>query len=247
LKGDGAGREVLHGTTAFHSASWQAGGILRHLKPLASGQRPLQDDLATTRRRSQIERRQDAEQRLVASAIELIGRKGVRALTLNAVGVRAGYSRGLVTHHYGSRGAFMAVVVEHLRQRFREAERRGDHEPGLQTLLATVRQYLTGSGPAGRAMSVLLTEALVARGPLLETMREFSQGSRQFLAQHIRIGMERGEIREDVDPEAAATMILGMLRGVGAQVLLDHERVTIDRMLGEVVKAVRRLMEPQGE
>lgn len=196
------------------------------------------------RRRTQVERRQDAEERLVASAIELIGRKGLPAVTLSEVGERAGYSRGLVTHHYGSREAFLGVVTQHLRQRFVDAEQVFQREPGLAAVMASVEIYLTGRGATGRAMNVMLTEAMVGGGRLLEHMREFTETTRIFYARHIRIGIERGEIRGDIDADAHAAMILGLLRGVAAQVLLDPEKVRVDKLLAEVMAGVRRMLEP---
>jgi AcrR family transcriptional regulator len=196
------------------------------------------------RRRTQVERRQDAEERLVASAIDLIGRKGVRALTLSEVGECAGYSRGLVTHHYGSREAFLGVVAQHLRQRFVDSEQVFQREPGLAALLASVEIYLTGRHAIGRAMNVMLTEGMVSGGKLLENMREFTQTSRTFFAHHIRLGMERGEIRSDIDADAHAVMILGLLRGVASQVLLDPERVQVEALLPDVLAGVRRMLVP---
>ncbi|MBL0726483.1 TetR/AcrR family transcriptional regulator [Piscinibacter sp. HJYY11] len=192
-------------------------------------------------RRTQLERRQDAEQRLLESAIELIGQKGVNGLTLSEVGEKAGYSRGLVSHHYGSRDAFLRVVAQSLRQRFVDAEQQTHHEPGLDALIANVELYLSGSSPASRAVNVLLTEAIVAGGSLLEDMRAFTATSRKYFANQIRAGIARGEIRGDIDPDAQAAMILGMLRGVAAQALLD-EKVQKGKMRAEMVATIRRML-----
>jgi AcrR family transcriptional regulator len=54
-------------------------------------------------RRTQEERRVEAERRLLRAAAELVGEIGPARLTLANVGERAGYSRGLATHHFGPR------------------------------------------------------------------------------------------------------------------------------------------------
>ncbi len=192
-------------------------------------------------RRTQLERKQDAEQRLVQSAIEIIASKGLNGMTLSEVGERAGYSRGLVSHHYGSRDAFLHVVAQSLRQRFIDAEQQTPHEPGLAALVANVELYLAGTGPNSRAINVLLTEAIVGGGSLLEDMRRFTALSRKYFARQIRIAIERGEVRQDVDPESHATMILGMLRGVAAQALLD-DKVQKTKLRAEVVATIRRML-----
>ncbi|WOB05995.1 TetR/AcrR family transcriptional regulator [Piscinibacter gummiphilus] len=193
------------------------------------------------KRRTQTERKQDAEQRLLDSAVELIGRKGVNGMTLSEVGEMAGYSRGLVSHHYGSREAFLRVVAQSLRQRFVDAEQQTHHEPGLDALIANVELYLSGTGPASRAVNVMLTEAIVGGGSLLEDMRAFTATSRKFYANQIRLGIERGEMRKDLDPEAQAVMILGMLRGVAAQALLD-DKVQKSKLRSEIVATIRRML-----
>ena len=57
----------------------------------------------TTARRTQQQRRDQAETALLNAAAELAVEHGVRSLTLARVGERAGYSRGIVTHHFGSK------------------------------------------------------------------------------------------------------------------------------------------------
>ena len=51
----------------------------------------------TTARRTQQQRRDQAETALLNAAAELAVEHGVRSLTLARVGERAGYSRGIVT------------------------------------------------------------------------------------------------------------------------------------------------------
>ena len=57
--------------------------------------------------RTQAVRRAEAEQRLVAAAADMVGEVGPSRVTLASVGERAGYSRGLATHRFGSKGALM--------------------------------------------------------------------------------------------------------------------------------------------
>jgi AcrR family transcriptional regulator len=54
-------------------------------------------------RRTQGERRAEAERRVLQATKQVIAELGVGAVTFAAIGARAGYSRGIVTHHFGSR------------------------------------------------------------------------------------------------------------------------------------------------
>src|SRR6478735_11270818 len=88
---------------------------------------------------SQTERRAEAERKLLEAAMQLVAERGVRAVTLAAVGERAGYSRGLVTHHFGNRQGLLDALTLELQNRFQppETDRRG-----LARLLELVDAYL---------------------------------------------------------------------------------------------------------
>src|SRR5688572_3838808 len=62
-------------------------------------------------RRTQRERREETRSKVLAAATALIARHGSRALTLAAVGEAAGYSRGIVSHHFGSRENLLRAVM----------------------------------------------------------------------------------------------------------------------------------------
>jgi AcrR family transcriptional regulator len=60
---------------------------------------------------TQAERTARAEAGMIEAAIELLTTVGIQGTTLVAIGEKAGYSRGLVTHHFGSKaGLFRAVL-----------------------------------------------------------------------------------------------------------------------------------------
>src|SRR3954454_10540286 len=62
-------------------------------------------------RRTQRERREATERKVLAAATALIAQHGSRALTLAAVGEASGYSRGIVSHHFGGRENLLRAVM----------------------------------------------------------------------------------------------------------------------------------------
>src|SRR3546814_5057692 len=64
-------------------------------------------------RRTQEERRQESESRLIVAAVKLIAEKGANGLTLAEVGHEAGYSSSLLGHYFETKEALLARVVEH--------------------------------------------------------------------------------------------------------------------------------------
>ena len=56
---------------------------------------------APTARRTQAERRAESDDRLLEAAAAIIAEEGYMAATLERVGERAGFSRGLASRKYG--------------------------------------------------------------------------------------------------------------------------------------------------
>jgi len=76
---------------------------------------------ARSTRRTQEVRRSEAERRQLEAATELIGEVGPSRVTLAMVGKRAGYSRGLATHCFGTKGALVRRVIAAVGERFVDA------------------------------------------------------------------------------------------------------------------------------
>src|SRR6185437_11317591 len=114
----------------------------------------------TTARRTQQQRRDQAETALLNAAAELAVEHGVRSLTLARVGERAGYSRGIVTHHFGSKQGLVDALARSVQGGFVPGLE--ERAPGLERLLALIDGYLhavTALGTANRAFLLLWAEA----------------------------------------------------------------------------------------
>jgi AcrR family transcriptional regulator len=65
-------------------------------------------------RRSQAERSALSEDRLLDAALQLISERGYDRTTLQAIGDVAGYSRGLVSHRFGSKEGLLWALLERM-------------------------------------------------------------------------------------------------------------------------------------
>ena len=122
-------------------------------------------------RRTQRERREETERKVLAAATALIAQHGSRALTLAAVGEAAGYSRGIVSHHFGSRENLLRAVMRDA-QAFTVPEA-GDS--AADWLAETVRAYLknvTSRRPSARAFLQMWGEAIAADPVLMPLYAE---------------------------------------------------------------------------
>ena len=189
-------------------------------------------------RRTQEERRTQAERRLVHAAAELVGEIGPSRVTLANVGERAGYSRGLATHHFGSKGALMQRLVGAVTDQFREAlfeESRSDSPTDeLRALIDIYFRVMSDLQPLNRARLVLWADAVTTpsddvRPAMVAADREF----REEIEKRIRLGITAGQLPGSVDAHGLATVIIAMLRGVALQSLID-ERVDLGAARAEI-------------
>jgi len=179
-------------------------------------------------RRTQEQRRNEAERRLVQAAAELVGEIGPARVTLAGVGERAGYSRGLATHHFGSKGALMQRLVDAVTEQFRAAILDGSashsaKDEGLG-LIGTYFEVLADLQPVNRARLVLWADAVTTDSPdvrpaMIAADREF----RTAITTTLQRGLAAGEFDAPMDPHGLAAVIVGMLRGVALQALLDDQ------------------------
>ena len=196
----------------------------------------------TTVRRTQQQRRDQAEAALLNAAAELIIEERVHSLTLARVGARAGYSRGLITHYFGSKQALL--------QRLAHATQSGfvpgldGVPPGLDRLLRLIDGYIAALGQLrmpNRAFLLLWAEAATA-ADLARIFAERDEAFRADLRDDVEAGIADGTIRPDAAAEEAAVAILAQLRGIGLERLVDSPAVDTERLRHAVTDHWRRAL-----
>ncbi len=177
-------------------------------------------------RRTQEERRDEAERRLIEAAAAMVSEAGPARITLANVGERAGYSRGLASHHFGSKGALMQRLVESVTHQFREAlfdqQQRGDVLGELGALIDTYFDVMSDLQPINRARLVLWADAVAnpsddVRPAMVNADQEF----REEIEKRLRQAISTGQAPETVNAHGLATVIIAMLRGAALQSLID--------------------------
>src|ERR1022692_4458407 len=141
-----------------------------------------------TARRTQRERREQAEAALLNAAAELVVEHGMRSLTLARVGGRAGYSRGIVTHHFGSKQALVERLARTTQTGF--VPGLGGLPPGLDGLLRLINGYvgaLEQVGVLNRAFLLLWAEA-ATQPELAPIFRERDDAFRADLRDDVNAG-----------------------------------------------------------
>lgn len=177
-------------------------------------------------RRTQVQRREEAECRIIDAAIELIASRGTALLTMAEIGIHAGYSRGLPHKHFGTKERIIEQVLESLMERFnhRRRSKKQAPGPGLQSIRSVVDIYFDRDEQQwlnSKALLIMMAEATLVDSPQRERMGHYNRRNIDFMKKHLGIARERGEIRCALDDEEVAVFIFGALRGIVLQMQLD--------------------------
>jgi AcrR family transcriptional regulator len=199
---------------------------------------------AAPSRRSQSDRRSDSDGKLLAAALRLVARGGSAGTSLAAIGMEAGFSRGLPVERFGNKLGLLAALIDRM-EAWTEANVFAHHDgpPGLDGLLRRVEAHFRGiaEGPeAISALYILCMESLTLLPELRPRLNAFFRGYRTAFAGHIRAGQARGEIRAGLDPEVEAAIVIGTIRGLVTQWLLDPGSIDIAAARCATVASVRR-------
>lgn len=191
-------------------------------------------------RRTQVERRTDSEEALLSAAAELVAERGVEGASLARIGERAGTSRGLATHHFGSKDALVARLAARAQDHIAEAtsavaelsDQLTQDMVGLDALRLTVDTYLKRfeNPNAGDRALIVMWGATFPTDASVEGMLEADHRSFDGWARLIEHGRRDGSIRADVDAQSAAVLLHGLLRGLGGISLTSGEPATMRRV-----------------
>src|SRR5215210_1841688 len=138
-----------------------------------------------------LERREEAERKILAAAAKIIAVKGLERFTLAEVGETAGYSRGLPRHYFGDKDELTVRVALYVAEHPILQERLVV-EPGLETVISMIR-FVFAVAPKYRtnvrALNIVLAGVLT-NDSLKEPIARMTRDKRAALADHIAIGIE---------------------------------------------------------
>lgn len=187
-------------------------------------------------RRSQAERSADSDIRLLTAAAEIIASEGYLAATLERVGERAGFSRGLASRKYGSKDGLIEAVIWHVSAHVNgqvDLVITGISDP-LEQLLRLFDRFveLAFSDILVRAYFVLFSAMIANR---LDTRSVFEKVQTHFgerIAELIGEAQLAGKVSSHVPTHHAAFMVGCLLAGISIEAMkidpLDRKLDPVD-------------------
>jgi AcrR family transcriptional regulator len=197
-------------------------------------------------RRTQVARTAESRRRLVDAAIKLLAEHGYAGATLAEIGREAGLSRGLVSHHFGSKETCMEAVIVTIRERIAARVRKAIAGlrglAALDSVIDIYFQQLRSQDAGVRAMYTVLTEAITAAQTLRQATAENNEVFWDLIARCVVEAIEDGEVSDQVTPQVSAILVEGIVRGVATQWLIAPDRIDLDDVVEELKHAVHQSM-----
>ena len=187
----------------------------------------------------QAERRERARRRLLDAAIEVFKERGYSESNLEEVAHRAGVSRALIYHHFGSKESLLLELHEELDRALLERVRTAVAARGapVENLVRGANAFLQASAelPAARLMLLETPAVPGLREHIEEGQREWSA----LIAGEISRAIHQGSVAP-IDPDMTARVLLGALQEAALAVISADDPVRASRRAEE---SVTRLIE----
>lgn len=201
---------------------------------------------STAARRTQAERRESSERKLLDAAAHVIAERGSAKASFAEIAAAAGQSHSHPHYLFGSKVNMLEALVAEFAKRYGEevVGRIGDAH-GLDAIIQIVKMFVRSLHDPltmTRAFYVLLGESVSAVPELRPRINEYHQWLQQLLADWLREGVDTGDVRADIDVDAAAAVCLATVRGIGFLVLNDPGSYDLEAIEAHTISQLERTL-----
>jgi AcrR family transcriptional regulator len=186
----------------------------------------------------------EQKQRIIRATVTCISEFGIDGATFRRVAERAGVSVGQVQYYFPSKKELVVAThlasVEAVRRLADEASGQ-DRSPARLESMFAVNLTTPESGLPPFAFWLWYWAEATIDPDLRDTHQQRFRVTRDLLAECIRVGIDRGELRKDIDPELGAELCFAVLSGLEVEVAIDAPIVSADRAM-EAARLMLRLM-----
>lgn len=171
----------------------------------------------------------DTRERLLTALLEIISERGLDQVSIREVATAAGVAIGTVQYYCRSKDEMLVMVFERVVEDLLE---RAERVPRVGAVGAVLRAALLDSLPltAPRRAEARVYLAFTARAAVSPDLAAVLHGAttrmRRILADTLRLAQERGEARQDVDPQKWAAATLALVDGLLMHLISDPAGMT---------------------
>jgi len=168
--------------------------------------------------RTQAERTAISDKAMLEAAIDLILERGTDKTTLQAIGEKAGYSRGLATYRFGSKAGLFDEICRSIGRHWLDYLQTGvGDQIGVEamcTALDSFFRFVSDYPRDARVLQILYCGAASPAAEYRQTAVNIHARQRKDVAEWVRAGIAQGSIRPDVDADSVAAQYIAYISGM---------------------------------
>lgn len=155
------------------------------------------------------------DDQITETALELLGDVGFERFSVEEVAVRAGVAKTTVYRRFPTRNELVAAALERLNDNLALPPDDWSVRDRLVEVLTSLRQRKSDASSPDRLLYVATANC---RDPELQTLvrTRVIEPRRSGLRSILTAGIASGELRADLDPEAAIAVLVGSMQFLGA-------------------------------
>lgn len=182
------------------------------------------------------------KQNLLVAGLEVFSRKGYTATRVEDIAEQANVTTGAIYHHFGGKSALYIALVEQSdakanRLALQVVEEGGTPATILRRLLVRLFQFLEEDKEYRAVVELFMnkTEMVPELAAISEQIPVGRRQLAQFLSNMIKEGIDSGEFRSSISPEAAALAIVGFMNGMALIWVQDQGHFSIRERADDLV------------
>ncbi len=203
--------------------------------------------LPTSQPLTQAERTAISDRAMLAAAIELILELGIEKTTLQSIGERAGYSRGLATYRFGSKAGLLDEVCKSISRRWLDYlnERVGSQFgiDAMCTALDSFFEFISQYPNDAQVLQILYGGAASPTSEFRQTSVNIHKSQMDDVANWVAAGVTAGSIRDDVDPMSVAAQYIAYISGMTYLWLISPSAVDYEKANADMKTHLRRSLQ----
>jgi AcrR family transcriptional regulator len=179
--------------------------------------------------RTQAERTAISDKAMIAAAIELILERGTDKTTLQAIGEKAGYSRGLATYRFGSKAGLFDEICKSIGRHWLDYLNAGvGNQVGVEamcTALDSFFQFVSDYPRDAQVLQILYCGAASPAAEYRQTSVNIHARQREDVAKWVKAGISEESIRQNVDADSVAAQYIAYITGMTYLWVIDPEAI----------------------
>jgi TetR/AcrR family transcriptional regulator, fatty acid metabolism regulator protein len=169
------------------------------------------------------------QEEILDQAMDLMIQEGIKGLTMKKVADRMKFTEPAMYRHFKDKQDLVVALIGRIRMRYEAVVSKADSylapEEYFRALLCPLLEYLEKV----RGVTILfLSESTYSHDDVVrKALLAFYSGMIWHVAEYLKEGRKRGLVREDVDEESGAVILVGMIQSLTIRFLLSGGELKI--------------------